>query len=288
MHCIDCERQAEAVRLRGALESGDPAAPAAIKAELARYKFYHVIEVAPGIETPGIPGNQIYTDHFRAAAASIGFYGKRVIDVGCRDGAMLFMAEEAGAAEVVGIDNDLSPGLVNFLVPFRRSRVETMEANLYDLDPATLGTFDVAVCAGLLYHLRFPVWGLKKLADLLDAGGTLVLETGVLDAFEDFPVIFYPAPLASPYEVTSPTFCNLAALGNMLSACGFEQIKVRDRFNPIRFSAAKHAPAFARKFGDDSRMTITRTILTAAKSAARTRLDAYFEETHGYHSKGAA
>jgi tRNA (mo5U34)-methyltransferase len=41
--------------------------------------------------------------------------GKRVIDIGCRDGMFSFEAERMGAAEVTGIDNDLSTAAVEFL-----------------------------------------------------------------------------------------------------------------------------------------------------------------------------
>lgn len=283
---LDDTSQAE--RLRAAWDSGDPAAGPAIENSLARYPFYHCIEVVPGIETPGITGNRLYTDHFRRAAGLVDFKGKRVIDVGCRDGAQLFIAEEAGAAELVGVDNDLSAGLTEFLIPFRRSKVQAAEANLYDLTPETFGQFDIAIAAGLLYHLRYPGWGLKKLADLLEPGGTLILETAVLDAFEDLPVVFYAREETSPYEPTSPTFCNMAGLRNLLAMAGFVEPTARARFFPIKFSAAQHFPAFYAKFGDAARMTVTRTILTATKTAGRTRLDAYFEGTHGYHSKGAA
>lgn len=275
--------RAEAERLRAAHDAGEPGARQAIRAALKKYRFYHCIEVAPGIETGGIEGTRIYVERFRAAGAAIDFRGKSVLDVGCRDGAMLFAAEEAGAAELVGADNDASPGLADFLVPFRRSKIETIEANLYDLTPAAIGRFDIVICCGLLYHLRYPGWGMRTLAGLLVEGGTLILETGLLDGLADLPILFRPSGAASPYEPTSPSFFNLAGAETLLAAAGLSKPVVRERFSPLPFDAEKHFPGFAAAF--QARMTITRTIVTATKQGSRPGLDAYFEGTHRLHSE---
>jgi hypothetical protein len=58
--------------------------------------------------------------------------GKRVLDIGCRDGLFSFEAEKMGAQEVLGIDNDLSPGATEFLIPWFQSKVRMQAVNLYD------------------------------------------------------------------------------------------------------------------------------------------------------------
>ncbi|HYB42401.1 MAG TPA: 50S ribosomal protein L11 methyltransferase, partial [Candidatus Methylomirabilis sp.] len=72
------------------------------------YEFYHILEVAPGVFTPGhdflVPGQKVVL----RAMDRVDFAGKRVLDVGCRDGLFSFEAERRGAAEVFGIDNDPS------------------------------------------------------------------------------------------------------------------------------------------------------------------------------------
>src|ERR687894_926160 len=56
--------------------------------------WYHRIEVAPGVVTPGVHDSE-------AALAAMGLPerldGKRVLDVGARDGHFSFVAEERGA-----------------------------------------------------------------------------------------------------------------------------------------------------------------------------------------------
>ena len=71
-----------------------------------------------------------------------------------RDGALSILAERAGAKRVVALDNDFSPSLRNFSVPFLNSNIECVEANIYEIDSAISEQFDFVVCAGLVYHLR--------------------------------------------------------------------------------------------------------------------------------------
>src|SRR5262245_32260291 len=131
-----------------------------IREQMARYKFYHIIQVTPNISTPGYLGLRKTQLPVLAALAGLDLRRKRVLDVGCRDGLFSFTAEHFGAREVIGIDNDVSRGAVEFLIPFFRSSVKMHEMNLYDLTPDHFGKFDVIVFAGVLYHLRYPNWGL--------------------------------------------------------------------------------------------------------------------------------
>jgi 2-polyprenyl-3-methyl-5-hydroxy-6-metoxy-1,4-benzoquinol methylase len=100
--------------------------------------------------------------------------GKRVLDIGCRNGLFSFEAEKMGASEVVGIDNDLSPGATEFLIPYFNSKVQMRAVNKTD-EP-----FDFVLFAGVLYHLRFPFLGLKKIADAMKPGATLIIENSML------------------------------------------------------------------------------------------------------------
>ncbi len=228
----------------------------------------------------------IFQEAFAQAASCIDFNGKSVIDVGCRDGAMLFYAEEHGAKTLVGVDNDPSTGLANFLVPFRASKISSYGGNLYDLDPVEIGKFDIVICCGVLYHLRYPVLGLSRLSDLLSDDGILILETGLLDGFADFPVVFYPYQGESPYEGSSPTFFNLAGLRNGFLQASLTEPKVEHRFISHSFDPSVHFPIFTQGRGSGT-MTITRTIVTARRKQAETGfLESYFEGRHRYHTTG--
>jgi len=154
--------------------------------------------------------------------------GKRVLDIGCRDGLFSFKAESMGADEVVGIDNDLSKAATEFIIPFLHSKVKMQQVNLYDLDPNTFGVFDTVIFAGVLYHLRYPFWGLKLIRDIMKVGGYLLIETAIWQGEPDKAMLFCPIGNESPYypDTTSCTFFNEKGLVDTMKSLGFETIQI--------------------------------------------------------------
>lgn len=144
--------------------------------------WYHSIDLEPGVTTPGwfdlrpIVGRMPWPD----------VTGKRCLDVGTYDGFLAFELEKRGAAEVVAIDIEdhsrwdwpvrtraLGPERLAEIAGQRKglgfdtakealgSEVQKLELNVYDLDPAQHGQFDVVVCGSLMLHLRDPVRALE-------------------------------------------------------------------------------------------------------------------------------
>lgn len=109
-----------------------------ILANLDKYKFYHRIELPGGIVTPDHRAGEPQQDLVRRSLNSVGVKGKRVLDVGCRDGLFCFEAERRGASDVIGIDNELSHGATEFLIPHLKSEVKMYEMNVIDLTSDTL------------------------------------------------------------------------------------------------------------------------------------------------------
>ena len=192
--------------------------------ELNRYTFYHVIKLTDAVSTPGIqelvPIQELCLKHLWA----LDLKGKRVLDVGCRDGLFSLSAEEMGATEVVAIDNDLSEGAVNVVLPFLNSKVRMYQMNLYDLRPDHFGLFDVVIFPGVLYHLRYPFWGLRVLREMLKVGGHLLIETAIWEGAPDAPLLYCPVGEESPYDVSSCTFFNEKGLVDTLSSLGFRTV----------------------------------------------------------------
>jgi tRNA (mo5U34)-methyltransferase len=188
------------------------------------YKFYHIIQLTTNISTPGnpnfVPPQNLCMKHIQ----SLDLSGKRVLDIGCRDGLFSFAAESMGAQEVVGIDNDLSKPATEFLIPFFKSRIKMVEKNLYDLKPDDFGLFDIVIFPGVLYHLRYPFWGLKTIRDIMKIGGHLLIETAIWDGDNDKAILFCPIGAESPYESTSCTFFNEKGLNDTLKSMGFDTI----------------------------------------------------------------
>lgn len=197
-----------------------------LKRELNKYQWYHIMKVADGVYTPGVAGEfRTMWDFNLRALENVDFEEKKVLDVGCRDGLFSFEAEQRGAREIVSIDNDLSRGAADFLIPFLKSKVRMYEMNLLDMTPEKFGTFDIILFFGVLYHLRYPVWGLKKLVECLSDRGILLIESGMLidRRYEDVDFIYCPVE-ESPYEPTSCTFFNRKGLDTTMRSLGCETI----------------------------------------------------------------
>jgi tRNA (mo5U34)-methyltransferase len=151
------------------------------RARVAAHEFwYHTIDVAPGLTTPGWFDLRHVVDTLPWPDVA----GKRCLDIGTFDGFFAFELERRGAAEVVAIDiedhrlwdwpADARPGLVDverdvafngppkgdgfrLLADILESRAQWSPTSIYDLDPDVIGSFDVVVCGSLLLHLREPV-----------------------------------------------------------------------------------------------------------------------------------
>jgi SAM-dependent methyltransferase len=190
--------------------------------ELEKYRWYHRIKLTETLCTPGSEKLIPLQDVVIRAISSIDLSNKRVLDIGCRDGLFCFEAEKLGAQDIIGIDNDLSQGAVNFLIPYFQSKVQMYQLNLFDLKRETFGDFDVVIFPGVLYHLRYPFWGLKLIKDVLQDGGFLILETAVLLDENKQSLLFCPIGDDSPFEPTSCTFFNLKGLLDTLSSIGFD------------------------------------------------------------------
>jgi tRNA (mo5U34)-methyltransferase len=168
--------------------------------------WWHVIEVAPGVTTPG-RWDLRPTAERMPWASSLG--GLRCLDVGTMDGFWAFELERRGAAEVVAIDladperqdapvAERRPGSRK---PARRGRTFAAAAELlgshaqyrnlsvYDLDPREVGEFDLVVMGYVLQMLRDPLRGLEAVRGVC-RGCLILLET------VSRPLSLVPAPVA--------------------------------------------------------------------------------------------
>jgi SAM-dependent methyltransferase len=193
---------------------------------ISRYKFYHIIQLTDKISTPGNPNFVQAQNLCMKYLKSLDLKGKRVLDIGCRDGLFSFAAESMGVQEVVGIDNDLSKPATEFLIPFFKSKIKMVGKNLYDLKLDDFGLFDTVIFPGVLYHLRYPFWGLRAIRNILKVGGHLLTETGIWDGDYDKAMLFCPIGAESPYDPTSCTFFNEKGLVDTLKSMGFETVTI--------------------------------------------------------------
>lgn len=154
--------------------------------------WYHTIELAPGVVTPGWFDLRPVTDLQPWPDVA----GKRCLDVGTYDGHLAFEFERRGASEVVATDIERH---VDWDWPLRHrettanelwriageskgrgfeiakgilgSKVEREWISIYELSPERLGTFDVVICGSLLLHLRDPIRGLEAIRGVCEPDG---------------------------------------------------------------------------------------------------------------------
>ncbi len=151
-----------------------------IRSRIASFPhWYHQIEVAPGVVTPGSNASRDSLERLEAIGLPKDAAGLRVLDVGSRDGFFAFEMERRGA-RVVAVDH-ARPEATGFSIAagILESRVTFQTANVYDLTPEMLGTFDLVLFLGILYHLRNPMRALDRVARLLKPGGLAFVETQV-------------------------------------------------------------------------------------------------------------
>jgi SAM-dependent methyltransferase len=113
------------------------------------------------------------------ALARHAFDGLRVVDIACHQGYFATHLARKGCREVVAIDARAEHVADVALIAqaYGLHNVRTMQADINTLDPKPLGTFDVTLMLGLLYHVENPV-GVLRLARALTRG-VCVIETQV-------------------------------------------------------------------------------------------------------------
>jgi len=219
---------------------------AALADEIGELDWYHTLELAPGVVTPGWldPRAVVHKIPFPESLA-----GKRCLDVGTFNGFWAFEMERRGAAAVVAIDL-LDPadwdwpagstadvreaiaqrhaGGAGFEIAKRElgSAVERLDRSVYDLNSADVGEFDLVYVGSLLVHLRDPVAALERVRTV--CRGELIVVDGI-----DLPMSlrFPRRPVATLEAISRPWwwYPNVAGLTAMIEAAGFDVVEAPRR-----------------------------------------------------------
>ncbi|HSE96519.1 MAG TPA: hypothetical protein VLD61_11560 [Methylomirabilota bacterium] len=226
------------------------------RSEVARYYWYHTVDLGQGIATPG--------DYdYRPAVASFGFpdamHGMTVLDVGSATGFFAFEFERRGA-DVVSVE---LPSLADWDMPvtdrsrilgqmkawhraedlreldwlhlegpfqFCRgllgSRVRRHRARVDDLTAEGLGveSFDLIFVGDVLLHVFSPLQALVALAPL--CRGTLIIAQHVPTDPEGHPVMWYLGSPGQSADGRSWWYPNLSCFEAMLRRLGFRDVRI--------------------------------------------------------------
>lgn len=199
-----------------------------IEREAARYQWYHRIQLTSKFTTPGICGwgrDSNFEKKYLFPSASE-LTGKSLLDIGAMNGFFAFEAERRGAHRVTAIDRD-PPGFPDareafgFAAKTLRSNARYFARSVYDLEPSDSGMFDYVLMYGVLYHLKFPLYGLYRAASVCKE--VFLLETHVtLNDDLKWPLmLFYPGTELND-EPTNWWGPNIRCVDAMMEHLGFE------------------------------------------------------------------
>lgn len=225
--------------------------PSTIPLEAAKLQWYHCLRLTPEYTTPGRSGFSLempgWETNYQFPSLQ-DLSGKTVLDIGTMNGIFAFEAERRGASRVVAIDRD-PPAYPDAREAFDFARralgskvVAYRGMSIYDLSPKDPGVFDVVLLYGVLYHLKFPLWGLYKAASV--AREELIVETHVT-LYDDLGLpmmLFYPATELNE-EPTNWWGPNPRCVDAMMEHLGFEIVGRATAeqnvtgFRPARYTA---------------------------------------------------
>jgi tRNA (mo5U34)-methyltransferase len=207
--------------------------------EFNRTGWWHSIDLGNGLITPGVHRIAELRDNYARFGLPDEMRGMRLLDIGCWDGFYSFESERRGA-EVVSVDCWRPE---KFFEAHRalNSKIRFHENSVYELSPQQLGTFDVVLFLGVLYHLRHPLLALERVCEL--TRHTAVIESHVIDN-----ALNTPRPVMEFYEIDElggqydnwwgP---NTQCLEQMIRSAGFVETQVLRR-EPTRsvIKASRH------------------------------------------------
>jgi len=217
--------------------------------------WYHTLDLGHGVVTDGFCTSYLGEDELPD------FEGKTVLDIGAWDGYYSFLAERRGASRVVALDHyawgvdfakrnpywvecfekgvlpDHSLDTTEFWspdLPGRRgfeiahdaynSSVEAVVGNFATVDPPSLGTFDVVLFLGVLYHPKEPLTALEAVRRLTRGVAVIETEAVRLPGMSGWSGLEFTAGCYRGYDYSNWFAPTMEALYELCRAAGFSKI----------------------------------------------------------------
>eukprot|EP01037_Dinobryon_pediforme_P012773 gene12773-12870_t len=183
--------------------------------------WHHIFEIAPGVFTPGSydPGFL-----FEKMQLPEDMSGMRVLDVGVSDGYFSLQMARRGA-DVTAIDyrakTDHGYHVMEALNP---CQIDYHVMNVYDLSRETMGSFDIVVFLGVLYHLPDMMRALNAIRQCCT--GTIYVESHSENAFcPDIAAARYYRDATLSGDHTNFWAPNRLCVLDMLHDTGFDVVR---------------------------------------------------------------
>lgn len=147
--------------------------------------WWHCIDLGDGIrtKTTSLMGEPVDHPHDRwqviGRCLPADLSGKSVLDIGCNAGFFAIEAKRRKAARVLGVDAQRHEIMqAHFVRRVLGLDIEYRQMSIYDLSPAAVGTFDVTLALGLLYHCKHPLLAMETLFAITNE--LLIVDSSVL------------------------------------------------------------------------------------------------------------
>jgi tRNA (mo5U34)-methyltransferase len=228
--------------------------------DLSSISWFHSIDLGNGVVTPGLPPNAA----LERPGAFPSVRGRSVLDIGAWDGKYSFRAEQAGARRVVALDHYVwkmdwtkreqywrrceaegrvpdaaadarflsaegTPGRRGFdyAKSALRSGVEPVVADFMTADLDSLGTFDVALFFGVLYHLLDPFAALRRVRALVTEVAAIETVAIRVVGHRRAPLLGFVGGNELDGDYTNWYLPTEAGLHEMCRAAGFGRVETR-------------------------------------------------------------
>ncbi len=232
------------------------------KAELQRQVdsigWYHTIDLGKGVTTPGADNSLRKLNRISLPAR---LDGRTVLDIGAWDGFFSFEAERRGASRVLATDSFVWSGQTwadkrGFDLAKKQlgSNVEERLIDVMELSPEAVGTFDVVLFLGVLYHMKHPLLALEHLASV--TGELAIIETVVDLLSISRPAIAFYAGDELARDSTNWCAPNPPALVAMLHTVGFRRVEMKAGPRSLFFRVARsgfHSVRHGQQFWSNAR-----------------------------------
>ncbi len=186
--------------------------------------WFHSIALPDGYVTNGMQRQGSVDAVFKHSIK-----GRSVLDIGAWDGFYSCKAEALGASDILATDGFFwgGPGWgtkagCECARCALQSKARDQEVDLFDLEPGELGTFDVVLFLGVLYHLVDPLGGLRRAAAM--CRDQLVILTHTRNNEVDRPLLEYVEGLNG--DATTYFYPNIAWIKAVLSHLGFLRFEI--------------------------------------------------------------
>ena len=187
---------------------------------------------------PEASGERVVFNHLRDQGLLDGFKNRRILEIGPKHGLDSLLLAALSPSELVLVDLPEKEAMVKEWIPKVSSKCTTtyLEGNILYLTQEQyeqLGTFDLIWCLGVLYHNAEQLRLIKRLFDLCNVNGYVVIESATTrdKKLEKLNVVEICWPETYRNVQTITHLPSRLAVKSWLEMAGFVDVKIMDIYS---------------------------------------------------------